>query len=271
MDIEHKHGALIIIGLLVAVFIGLIAWFVLRKPVVEPPPPAQTATTTLSQPVADEPQTITENEPYYEIEAEFPSVTPLPAEQNEDAIARMRTFIEDEIAQFKDNADLDTLSPEDAPFIGLDGERKYALGFEYETYTGQNTVSYVYMVYEDTLGAHPNSYFRTFTFNRSSGELLSLGDLFRPGTEYLEALSARTRAEIPVYVQEQAGALPDIEYVKSGTEPTAENFQNFYIEGRFLVIAFPPYQVGPYVLGSISIPLPLSSFKDILRSEYLPQ
>ena len=59
----------------------------------------------------------------------------------------------------------------------------------------------------------------------------------------------------------------DMEYIKSGTLPEEDAFQSFYFEGSTLVLLFPPYQIGPYALGMILLPIPASELKD-LRPAY---
>lgn len=267
MDLTHKHGALIWTGILGAVFLGLLAWHMLAGPAsLEPQQPA--ASTTPIGFTDPEPEIISEDGTYYDISAELPTLTPLSETANVAAISELRAFIAAHIQEFKRNGGLDDLTPEEAEFIGLTGERQYVLGMEYELFTGPHTVSYLYTIYEDTLGAHPNAYFRTFTFDTRTGASLSLEDLFGEDSGYLSWLSERTRRDIPLIVQQRSGYLPDTEYLNSGTEPTPESFQSFYIDGSSLVIAFPPYQVGPYALGSILAPIPLADMASLVRPEY---
>jgi len=53
-----------------------------------------------------------------------------------------------------------------------------------------------------------------------------------------------------------------------GTTPDADNFQNWYVEGTTLVLLFPPYQVGPYSLGVVSVPIPLSELGTNLNPDF---
>ena len=265
MDLTHKQGAVIWTGVLAIVFLGLLGWYMVSSPAPIVPIADTTATSTAPF-VEPEPQMVTENGTYYEITAEYPAQTPL-LEGDAAAIARIRHYIDERIAEFKTNGDFENLTAEDVALQGLGGERKYVLGLEYELYTGSSTASYVYTIYEDTLGAHPNAYFRTFTFDLSTGAELSLGDLFVPGSTYLSWLSDRTRRDIPHIVQQRSGYLPDAEYLASGTEPSPESFQSFYLDAENFVVAFPPYQVGPYALGSILVSIPLRDMAGILAPQ----
>jgi hypothetical protein len=144
---------------------------------------------------------------------------------------------------------------------------------EYEIHESPKTVSYVYSLYQDTMGAHPNTYYRTFTFDKETGNDIELGDLFTPGAAYLDRLSEITRADLPKIMAKMAEMTldeVDHDYINSGTMPIADSFGNFAIDGANLLMIFPPYQVGPYVYGTITDPIPLSSLSNILAPKYRP-
>lgn len=273
MDLRHKHYAVIATLLLIALFAGLlIAWIVLREPKNDAPaegnlpPPA--ATTTPAVPDAA-PVAIREESRFYEIDAEYPSSTPLPGEANAAAVSLLRRFVEGQISSFKTDANFGNLSPEDAEFLFPDG-RRYAFSLEYETFSGPRTVTYQYLVYANTFGAHPNLSLRTFTFDRQTGRLLELSDLFLPDSGFLARLSDRSRSAIPALVRERTGADMDQAMLIDGTAPRAENFRWFRIDGATLTLIFPPYQVGPWAIGTVEVPTPLADLSALLRPEYRP-
>ena len=146
-------------ALLLIIVLGLAIWYMMSVPA---PVQAPTTTTTTSEPAK-----IATDEPYFTVEATYPTQTPLltsaGAQADQEAIASMKAFVEEEIATFKDNGDFANLTHDDIQMLGLD-QRKYELGIEYTMYTGVRTVSYVYLIYQDTGGAHPNTNYRTFTF-----------------------------------------------------------------------------------------------------------
>lgn len=275
MDLKHKHWALIFIGILVASFIILAAWYTLGSkkalaPTGETATSTPQATATSTAPAG--PNHITEHAAYYDIDLTYPSATPLAsvsADANAKAVATMKSAMTDTSAQFKTDGNFANLTQEDIEMQHL-GERKYALSSEYKTYTGTRTVSYVFTIYEDTLGAHPNAYFRTFTFDTQTGAELALSDLFQPSSQYLERLSARTRADLPAITAQKSGGDvgSDADFIQDGTKPEEASFQSFYISGGNLVIVFPPYQVGPYALGTIEDPIPLAQLSEALKAEY---
>lgn len=265
---NNKHQALWAVGALLAIFVALLIWYMWTHPAPQVTYPDSTATTTPLT-VVGEPLHIIDNGQYHEIDATYPSATPLynsaGAEADREAVTLMRTFAQNSVTTFKESANMDM------PGMDFAQGRKYTMDIDYKLYESPKTISYVYVIYQDTLGAHPNGYYRTFTFDRTSGEALHLEDLFAPGVPYLERLSERTRADLPLIMARMSGQSPtdiDKEYIDSGTLPISDSFNNFAINGTNLVMIFPPYQVGPYVFGTLEVPIPLSSMSSILNSKY---
>jgi hypothetical protein len=205
-----------------------------------------------------------EEAPYYTIVATYPGKTTLSG----NADAKVRLAIEqalaDRIAEFKRNGNFESLTQEDVSIQGLGPDRKYSLALEYKTTEGGSYVSYVYTIYEDTLGAHPNVYYLTLTFNKS-GEVIMLSDLFTKDSNYLERIAASARAQIVTELARRLSADPAGSFFEEGVAPTASNFQNFSLEGETLVVLFPPYQVAAYALGAFQARIPLSELSEVLE------
>ncbi len=193
---------------------------------------------------------------YYTAKASYPAETPLTGTANDNAVQTMRSFAENQIAAFKEQSNLANLTPEDIKIQGLDDpDRKYTLEVKFDTYTSPTTVSYVFLVYENTLGAHPNGYYHTFTWDLKSGKLLTLKDIIKT-PDYLQKLSTLTRAEL----SKRLGPDANQDMLLAGTKPIADNFKNFDVSGTNLDIIFAPYQVGPYAIGTQTISIPLIQF-----------
>ncbi len=205
-----------------------------------------------------------EHADYYDIEAAYPTETSLQESANEAAVSLMQEWAIETISQFKKDGNFDHLTAEDITMMGFDQGRKESLKITYTEASSPQTISYFFTIYSDTLGAHPNGFFKTFTFDTQSGKELALADLFTPGAKYLDQLSTVARAKLPGII----GQYADTDYIKTGTEPKEENFQNFTIAKGVLTILFPPYQVGPYSIGSQTLPLPLADLASILKPEY---
>lgn len=200
---------------------------------------------------------------YHAAEAYYPPLVPIEdTEGAASATASLEAFVLQETSRFKDSF-VSTLTAEDIQVQGLGGERIYTLLMDYDEYESASTVSYVYHMYADTPGAHPNVYYRTFVFQKETGKELRLDDLFVTDA-YLQVLSEMSRAKIRATIGESVSD----DMLLAGTTPDADNFQNFYLSGDELVIIFPPYQVGPWAAGTQEARLSLLELSALLAPEY---
>ena len=123
---------------------------------------------------------------------------------------------------------------------------------------------------EDTFagGAHPNHDFFTITYDLKQGKQLRLADLFKPGANYLKVIAdycaTDLRARKDPDSGENRGLATDI--FADGVKPTAENFQDWAITKKGLLILFPPYQVASYADGPQSVIVPYSALKGVALS-----
>lgn len=209
---------------------------------------------------------------YYTIDAAFPDHTPLYSHFEPGADLRARntieTFLTNDIADFKQNSGVDSMSPEEQAFLHQNGA-KYVYGATYKQYKSSNgnLLSYEFDVYVDTGGAHPNRYFKTFVFDKDGNDL-TLADFFTPGSNYLDQLSTAATTQITAQLTDRLGADATSTIFADGLAPTENNFSNFVIDGTNLVILIPPYQVAAYAAGTFQVSVPLSQLASIVRSEW---
>ncbi|HRH55333.1 MAG TPA: RsiV family protein [Candidatus Paceibacterota bacterium] len=255
-------------SVLIVIVLGFTIWYMATHQAPEPYAPFPGTVEEVVETLP--PEVYEEHGTYFDIEATYPAETPLKAsasaEADAEAVSLMEDFVDETIADFKRQGDFDNLTPADIELMGLSDTRKESIMISYEEYAGADTVSYVYTLYVDTLGAHPNAFFRTFTFDRLSGEELKINELFVSGSDYLGRLSAIAEFEL----SKSLGEFADIEYIRQGVAKDAINFQSFAIDGENLVLVFPPYQVAPYAAGTQEVSIPLSQLSEILKLEYLP-
>ena len=200
-----------------------------------------------------------EDAPYYFINVKYPSQTLL---TNKTADQKVRLAIEQELKmqlqQFKDDNRLDSLSAEDIQVQGLGGERRYTLQIDYKQYQSTSTVSYFFTVYADTMGAHPNGYFKTFVFDQQGLEV-SLGSLLSNNPNWLEELSLLVSSDVVAQLKQRLGQKDVAGAIfAEGLAPKEENFQNFLVDGETLVVHIPPYQVAAYAAGAFEVRVPLN-------------
>ena len=197
----------------------------------------------------------------YSIDISYPKLA------NEAAQTRTEKIVAEEAARFKAES-VALINEAEAERLRETG-RRYELVGEYKAYTSGGFASYVFTIYLDTGGAHPNTFFRTVTFDEM-GEEWALEDLFAPGASYLPRLSqeAYTRVLAELGNRTGRGVTPDMEDgVRLGTAPSPEALQFFYLEEGALHLLFPPYQVAAYAAGSFDIAISLSGLRDILKPE----
>lgn len=264
-----------IIGAIVlgVVVLGLVLWYMNENPTPYVNRPLGTVPgnnlNTQSVPVS-----LGETATYYDIIASYPSSAGLTeragATADAQAVALMKQFEMDSIASFKKDGNFANLSHDDVQLLGLD-QRKESLEIKYESTVGPHTLSYIYTTYADTHGAHPNTYFRTFTFDRKTGINLALSDIFLPNADYLSVLTEQSRKILVASIAAREGVKVtdvDMDYLRRGTGPDADNFANWHIEGTSLVLIFPPYQVAPYAAGVQTAVIPFSQLSSILNPAY---
>ncbi len=115
--------------------------------------------------------------------------------------------------------------------------------------------------------AHPNSYTEVVNYDLKNGKQLKLADLFKPGSKFLQVISAYCIADLK---KQQAGdkakALSDSE-IENGAGPSAKNYQSWKITRKGLGVNFDAYQVGPYAAGPQSVVVPWANLKDLINPE----
>ncbi len=114
--------------------------------------------------------------------------------------------------------------------------------------------------------AHPGSTARTFNFDLTTGDLLDLGDLFQPQSDYLQVLSDHCRKVVEaVWLKDGPLDAASIEWINGGTRPVEENFAAWSLSTNGLEIVFNEYQVGPYAMGPVQCDVPTETLAGTLN------
>ncbi len=247
------------------IIVALAFWYVIAHP----PTSVSTARQT------DTPTHVADKGEYYTIDADYPSVTPLVgADADAKAVGAMKTYLAGSvISDFKNSVDGNNQLIQELKAKGEEIPASFQnlyLNITYKMYQSHRTVSYVFQIEEYTGGAHPNGFYTTFVFDTKTGTKLLLPDLFASGTTYLDFLSTYSRAKLLPMIAEREQvdvSQVDPQMLTDGTTPKDENFQNFYFDGSNFVLLFSPYAVGPYVLGSLELPIPTTDIPG-LKPDY---
>ncbi|MDB5225676.1 MAG: hypothetical protein JWL87_628 [Candidatus Adlerbacteria bacterium] len=258
-------------GILLALALVFGIWASYTTPAKVETPQQQALAGTL-QPNGD--YKYSESTEIYTIEASWPEKVPLAtAEASAKARFAIEQGLSDEINRFKADSNFAGMTQADIEMMGIGGDRKYALALEYKDYDAPGYHSYAYTVYADTLGAHPNGYFKTFVFD-VEGNRVMLADLFDPSVNWLEELSLLVSNDVTAQMKARLGESlpqgdegPDLTgaIFPEGLSPSEENFQNFVIDGDALVILIPPYQVAAYAAGSFEVRIPFADIASNLK------
>lgn len=135
----------------------------------------------------------------------------------------------------------------------------YTLDIRYDSYSYQNFISYVFFIFLDTGGAHPNTYIHTITFDKDSKKVVTIESLMKKNSTILEILSKESLFQLQQSEKFQNEDLTNIhDMLIEGTRPIAKNFRNFAFSSDGLLIFFENYQVAPYVYGSFQVKIPYS-------------
>lgn len=106
--------------------------------------------------------------------------------------------------------------------------------------------------------AHPGHYSYSLNYDLHAGRVLALSDLFQPGTDYLEAISA--------YCIEDLKTRGRLEW-EEGAAPAPENYQVWNITPDGLLITFDEYQVASYAAGPQAVIVPYDQLPGLIRPE----
>jgi hypothetical protein len=107
---------------------------------------------------------------------------------------------------------------------------------------------------------HPYHYHRVLNYDLDTDEKIELADLFKLDSDYLNILSEYARKGL-------SRKLSNKEMMRTGTEPTIENFKNWNLKPDGLLITFDEYKVAPYVEGTQIVNIPYSALKKYVSTE----
>lgn len=199
----------------------------------------------------------------YEVAAQYPQLTGGNNPNFEKFNQLVRSSVTKKVAEFKKD-----VAPEEGEEPRPEGSMGSDLSIGYEVALAQDDLMSVQFdvgsYYQGA--AHPNSYTNVINYDLKNGKQLNLGDLFKPGSKYLQAISAYAIADLKKQSKEKGNSLPD-DLIESGAGPSAKNYQSWIITKRGLGINFDPYQVGPYAAGAHYVLVPYSNLKDLINPE----
>src|SRR5690349_4009008 len=199
----------------------------------------------------------------YEIDAQYPQLTGGANPNFEKFNALARAFVMKTVAGFKkDMAPAEGEEPRPESSMGSD------LGIGYTINLAQDDlVSVQFDIGSYYQGAaHPNSHTETINYDLKNGKQLKLADVFKPGSKYLQTLSAYCIADLKKQSKEKNTELLE-DMLNEGAAPTAKNYESWTITKRGIGINFDSYQVAPYAAGPQFVMVPYSALKDLIKPD----
>jgi hypothetical protein len=203
----------------------------------------------------------------YSITANYPQLRgTLPSAVLEKVNKAIAAMVLPDIAGLKQNATDDAAwaSKNPSEASQLPADQGSFLGAEYEIpYLTGDLISVRIRFQTYSAGAaHGMSYTRVLNMRLSDGTILGTEGLFTDAKQGLQWLSQFCVADLKRQYGADYEALS--EFVKSGTEPTADNFTSVSLESGGLVVSFDPYQVGPYAAGPREVHVPAAEVQSML-------
>ena len=156
------------------------------------------------------------------------------------------------IEDFKTRVSDNMLKPNELPNLNI----------RHKVYTDNSSIiSLVTEKYLYINGVHGNTWWKARNFNYKNNCYLSLPDLFYDDS-YINMLNT--------IMEEMTKSDPE-QYHDLWEQPTVkkENTQNFYIDGKTLVIFFQPYELSYYAKGVVKFPIEATELRGYLKEEYL--
>lgn len=132
----------------------------------------------------------------------------------------------------------------------------YALDVKSTRYTSgtpqRGTQSLVLEMYQNVGGAHPSTWYQSFTYDAATQAPVTFDNLFAPGTTPLEAVYPIVMRQITQQLGE-----PSVTPVGDGLDPT--HYQNFAITDDAVIFFFGQGELLPEAAGALQASVPRSA------------
>jgi hypothetical protein len=185
--------------------------------------------------------------PVYTITTQIPQLQGSNDPRVEAFNAHLKQIVQGNIDQFRN--DILTNQPIQPFAAGSSYDLKYTLiGQRGEVWSIKIEVMYYY-----DGAAHPGHNSITVNYDLRQGRELTLDDLFQPGSNYLQVIADKCKAQLST---RDIGFEDEI--FNSGADPLPENYQRWNLSPDGLVITFDEYQVAPYAAGPQIVVIPFA-------------
>ena len=201
---------------------------------------------------------------FYEISAEYPELSGVDAATATVFNQAAKKIADDNNREFKKNL-ADITTPEDLKNYKENGISLYdETTYEIKT-ASDDVISVLFTDSNFQGGAHGSAVTTTLNFDVKNNRVLKLADLFEPNANYLKTIADFSRASLKAKLQKDE--MFDEEMFNPGSEAKAENYQNWNLTNKGLLITFDAYQVAAYAAGPQEVVIPYSKLQNLLRKD----
>ncbi|MDQ6652966.1 MAG: DUF3298 and DUF4163 domain-containing protein [Acidobacteriota bacterium] len=204
----------------------------------------------------------------YEIDAGYPQLSGSVNPNFEKFNQTVRSLVTRKVSDFKKEmasiAEEQTTSESPAESMGSDLGVTYAVALAKDDLI---SIQFEVSSYESG-AAHPNSYSEVVNFDLKIGKSIKVSDVFRPGSKYLQTISAYCIADLKKQAKQQGSdAMLDDDWIQRGAAAEASNYASWTISKKGLGITFDSYQVAAYAAGPQHVLVPYSALKEIIKPD----
>lgn len=171
-----------------------------------------------------------------------------------------REYVENLVVEFA--AQADAAVPEMREDWGEDSPAaSFSIEIGAKLVESKETQSIIITEYMYTGGAHGSSSYKVFTASKESGELLSLSDIFKEGSE--AAFTELTQKKLNGF--RPSGSETAVVFPEDVAGLSFGSFRNWALDNDSLILYFAQYEVAPGVVGAFELPIPRTELGEILR------
>jgi hypothetical protein len=177
-----------------------------------------------------------------------------------------KDLIVEQLDYFKEMANANADYP---PFV--DSDTRYYFNSTYVvTSTSDIVKSYVFTINQYSGGAHGMQNIYTKTYNLDTQELYTIEDILVNGSADLPQLAEIVRQNIESqFSEEDVESFQDMLMDGTSYSDGSANFETFALDESSITFYFPPYQVAPYAVGTVTAYIPFSEISDIIKPEFI--
>ena len=258
MKLEYRKTILFFISIFVLFLLACNATFTVGYPTpttapstaipTETPVPLSGQVTLVSQPYIE-----TNQEPAFTITAQIPQLSGSDDPRVQTFNQKLDELVQKEIAVFRQefsNAPVTEVAADSFLEVSYTLISQYAdiWSFKFDFFFYNNGA------------AHPGDFSHTLNYDLGTGREISLGDLFTPGSNYLQMVSNFCITELRKQPFSDS-------FTTEGADPRLGNYRNWNITPEGLMITFDTYQVAPGAAGPQVILVPYAEINSIIEPE----